>query len=368
MDPLSDFSKLQSGVPVFCEVAPKSAHEVSGIVKLALRHGVSLRTRGNGHALNGSSLPQPDELVVHTRELTEVTYQPDGTVSAGAGVILWPLDAQLRARGWTLPVINDGYAGPSVGGFVAAGGFGPGSRLAGGFWDNVAEITMVDGDGRIRRLPREDPLFPWVFGSMGQLGTIVDAKLDVRACAAAAPAKGAEPPAAKPPGEAGRLFWFTLFVPESNLDHALAELDSLELRRPDTFAFRNRYTYFIAHRRVVAPLVWPHPTPCYAVGSWGILNDTTPQGIEKVLAFDADFMQIALRNGYRRYVQSELPSGPALYERYFGSQVFSQFRALKQAHDPANVLNRGWVFALPNGDGLPSRDSDGAAPHLEPRQ
>jgi FAD/FMN-containing dehydrogenase len=273
--------------------------------------------------------------------------------------VLWALDAELRTKGRALPVINDGYAGPSVGGYLAAGGFGPGSSVAGGFWDNVAEITLVNGEGQVQRLLREAPLFPWLFGSMGQLGIIVEAKLDILAYTTAKVTGGSEPftmrgagvlshnrlsPSPMAPDEAGRLFWFTLFVPESNLDEARAQLDTLECRHTGTFAFRNRYVYFIAHRRLAAPLLWPHSTSYYAIGSWGILNDTTARGIENVLAFDADFMKIVFANGYRRYVQSELPSGPDLYERYFGPAVYNRFRALKQVQDPRNLLNRGWVF------------------------
>jgi FAD/FMN-containing dehydrogenase len=183
--PLFDFSRLRTGAQVFCGVTPTSAREVSSIVQLAGEHAVPLRTRGNGHALNGSSLPRHAELVVHTRGLTEALYHPDGSVSVGAGAVLWSVDAWLRTKGCSLPVLNDGYAGPSVGGYVAAGGFGPGSAIAGGFWDNVAEITMVDGEGRVQRIRREAPLFPWLFGSMGQLGIIVRAKLDIVARAAA---------------------------------------------------------------------------------------------------------------------------------------------------------------------------------------
>jgi len=358
--PLFDFSRLHSGSSVFCEVTPISANEVSGIVQIAGAHRVPLRTRGRGHALNGSSLPQKSELVVNTRELTGASHEPDGTVSVGAGMVLWDVDHWLRTEGCALPVLNDGYPGPSVGGFVAAGGFGPGSATAGGFWNNVAEVTIVKGDGRIEQLRRGTALFPWLFGSMGQLGIFVEAKLDIVDCADVPPLAGSGQrgvarevmPAAQQstfgpgiPDEAGRLFWFTLFVPEASLDHARVQLDSLEIRHPNTFALRNRYTYLITHREIVAPLIWPYSSPCNAVGSWGILNDVTAHGIEGMLAFDSDFTEIALANGYRRYVQSEVPHGPALYERYFGLEVYSHFRILKREHDPRNLFNRGWVFA-----------------------
>ncbi len=185
-DALFDFSRLHSGYPRFCEVSPIS------IVQLAGEHGIPLRTRGRGHALNGSSLPQKSELTVNTRNLTKASLQPDGTVAVGGGAVLWMVDEWLRTAGLSLPVVNDGYAGPSVGGFVAAGGFGPGSATAGGFWNNVSELTIVGGQGQIQRLGRDAPLFPWLFGAMGQLGIIVEAKLDTVARATALPVAGSE--------------------------------------------------------------------------------------------------------------------------------------------------------------------------------
>jgi FAD/FMN-containing dehydrogenase len=350
--PLSDFSKLNSSAADYCEVSPRSANEVSEIVQLAAQNGVLLRVRGHGHALNGSSLPQPSELVVQTRELTEVRFESNKTVSAGAGRVLWSVDAWLQPHGYSLPVLNEGYAGPSVGGYVAAGGFGLGSEVAGGFWDNVAEVTVINGEGRILRVSREAPLFPWLFGSMGQLGIIVEAKLDIVPRSAAAPLTNFHPINAANPNrlegvahdDAGRLFWFTLFVLESKLATARTQLDSLEARYCNTFAFRKRYTYFIPHRRVVAPLLWPYRSAFYFVGSWGILENVGSTYIQRVMDFDADFTSLALANGYRRYVQTEVPSGPALYKRYFGPKVYSLFNEWKRTQDPYNIINRRWVF------------------------
>ena len=62
------------------------------------------------------------------------------------------------------------------------------------------------------------------------------------------------------------------------------------------------------------------------------------------MEFEADFMKIVLSNGYRRYVQAELPCGPSLYETYFGPELYARFRTLKQVYDPDNLFNRGWIF------------------------
>ena len=349
-EPLTDFSRLHRSCEIFCEVQPASVEELCGIVRLAARHGIPVRTRGNGHALNGSSLPRTGELLVRMLSICHAHEPQDGAVWAGSGCVLWYLDAWLRSKGYALPVINAGYAGPTVGGFVAAGGFGRNSASVGGFWNNVAGVTLVDGAGDVEIVRRHDPLFPWLFGAMGQLGIVAEAKLDV---VTHDPTRGriAEPLGQKetaPTGpardEAGRLFWFTMFVPDAYLDEACRILDDLEKENLQTFHLRDRYTYRIAHHMVVAPLVWPEATSCYAVGSWGLLQDTSPDRMGRVLAFDADFMRAVHAKGYRRYVQSEVPSGPHIYARCFGNETYATFRGLKAARDPYELLNRGWVF------------------------
>jgi len=369
-EPISDFSRLHESSAHFCEVRPTSTEALSQIVRVAANHGIPIRTRGNGHTLNGSSLPQSHELMVRTLSLSHISDPSEGSVSVGAGCVIRDLQAWLRTRGYALPVLNAGRAGPTVGGYAAAGGFGPGSANAGGFWDNVSELTAVDGEGRVRVIARTDPLFPWLFGAMGQLGIITAAKLDIASESNSNSDSGAdsvthrrkyrapqyesafvqEPPAmlASSRDEAGKLFWFSLFVPASSVSEASMLLDDLERRHPNLFQLRDRYTYLIRHRNVVAPLIWPSPTSCYAVGTWGLLNDASPSRIDDVLAFDAEFMSIAIAKRYRRYVQSEAPSGPGFYRQYFGKTIYANFQARKAEVDPRQLLNRGWVFSYPH--------------------
>jgi FAD/FMN-containing dehydrogenase len=98
----------------------------------------------------------------------------------------------------------------------------------------------------------------------------------------------------------------------------------------------------------VAPLVHPEARAITATGAWGWLRDRSVAGTRKLLEFDADFMALAQsRPYYRRYVQSELPAGPEIYERCFGAQTYARFRQLKSALDPRGLLNRGTVFPAP---------------------
>lgn len=358
---LADFSRLKTGAPVYCELAPRTADAAARIVQKACRHGAALRTRAQGHSLNGASLPQASELLLSSRNLRQVRFEEPGTVTAGAGVVLWVLQYLLRRQGFELPVVNDGYPGPSVGGFLAAGGFGPRSSAHGGYWDNVAEVRLLDGDGQLRRVTADDPHFPWLFGSMGQLGVFVEVKLDILPVDPAAPqpyplglalaAPRLVSPEVPPEFAEGRdegLFWFTLFVPDEHLDAALADLAGLEREHGGALRFQERYRYPIRHRGRVAPLVYPQACPFTATGAWGWLSDSSPGGLDRLYEFDGEFMALAqCRPYYRRYVQSELASSPEVYERCLGAEIYGAFCRLKSELDPRGVLNRGTVFPAP---------------------
>ena len=330
---------------------------MAAILGQASRLGVAVRTRGQGHSLNGSSLPRDGELLLSMHNLRQVRFEAPGTVTVGAGAVLWVLQHVLRRRGFDLPVLNDGYPGPSVGGFVAAGGFGPRSGEHGAWWDNVSALLLVDGEGRRRRVAGGDALFPWLFGAMGQLGVVAEATLAIApldpaqpppypaGLAFTAPAlANPEVPPAYAAAESERLFWFTLFAPDAHLEQAVADLAALERRHAGALRFQERYRYPIRHRGRVAPLVYPEGVDITATGAWGWLGDASPQGEAQLREFDRDFMEVArARPWARRYVQSELASGPEAYASCFGAN-YQYFKKLKMESDPRHLLNRGSVF------------------------
>jgi len=356
---LADFSGFRLQETPCCQVAPRRAETVARIVGLAHERSIAVRTRAQAHSLNGSSLPTPAELLLSTRNVRHVSFEEPGSVTVGCGVVLWILQHILRRHGFDIPVLNDGYPGPSVGGYLAAGGFGPRSAAFGGFWDNVLEIRLVDGRGHLRRVAANDPLFPWLFGSMGQLGVVVDAKLAIIAMNAADPAAypggttlvAPRLVAPKVPPEyvtdgKERLFWFTLFTPDEHLDDAHHDLSALEARHRAVLRFQERYRYPILPRGRVAPLVYPYARSFTATGAWGWLTDSSPDGVAALHDFDRDFMALAAsKPHYRRYVQSELPSGPDTYRQCFGNEIYRALQRHKAETDPGSLLNRGSVFA-----------------------
>src|SRR5882672_1143534 len=362
-DPVKDFSGLESEATSFCQVAPRSTEGASDIMARAYERGVPIRTRAQGHSLNGSSLPHAGELSFSTENLRVIHFDDPGTVTVGCGVVLWILQHVLHRLEFDLPVLNDGYPGPSVGGFMASGGFGPRSSLFGGFWNNVIDIGLVDGLGNSHRVARNDPLFAWLFGSVGQLGIFVDAKLAI------VPREARTSPsyplgtrllapqlaAPKVPAEFvvdgdERLFWFTLFVPDECIDDAHRELRQLEQRHSEVLRFQERYRYPILSRDIIAPLVYPHARRITATGAWGWLTDSCVNRMTRLRDFDREFMEVAAsKPDYRRYVQSEMASGPEVYKRCFGPEVYGHFAKLKAKLDPKWLLNRGSVFVVPEG-------------------
>jgi FAD/FMN-containing dehydrogenase len=217
----------------------------------------------------------------------------------------------------------------------------------------VIELSLVDGRGELRRVAADDPLFPWLFGAMGQLGIVAEATLAVLGEAAYPAGKsGLVPRLAQqhvpleyaPQGDE-RLFWFTLFVPDEQVEQAHRELRALEGRHGKALRYAERYTYPIRHRGRVAPLVYPQARGFTATGAWGWLADASEGSIARLLDFDRDFMALAQsRPDYRRYIQSELTRGPEVYERCFGAATYAELGRLKAELDPKGLLNRGSVF------------------------
>ena len=352
---ITDFSGLRSSAEHYSVAVPRSAGELGALVRSAGERGLRLRIRGQGHSLNGASLPAADELLVDMRDLRTLRFAQPGSVTVGAGAVLWIVQAVLRDQGFDLPVLNDGYPGPTVGGYLAAGGFGPGSGTHGGFWDNVIELTLVDGRGELRNVKPSDALFPWLFGAMGQLGIVAEARLAVSSLNTADYPLGKtgilrrlaqqHVPLALAPKDDERLFWFTLFVPDDEVGEVHRELRALESRHAQALRYAERYTYAIRHRGRVAPLVYPQGRNFTATGAWGWLADSSEGSVARLTDFDHDFMALALsRPGWRRYVQSELARGPEVYERCFGHTLYSELGRLKAELDPKGLFNRGSVF------------------------
>jgi FAD/FMN-containing dehydrogenase len=339
-------------------VAPATADDVVRIVRAAIATKTPVRIRGGAHSANHSTFPNRGELLVSTARLTDVVLDSPSTVSAGGGVPVVALSKKLADYGVMLPVVNDGWSGPTVGGYISAGGMGAGSARHGGFWANVASVTIVTFRAETITLERSHPDFLWLFGSMGQLGIIVSARLDVVPQPdkpgvaykpgerfALAPQKldsvGAIP-VARGPEMQENLRWFTLLVEEGRLEKARADLERLQAAHASRLRFRNVYEYHFAARGKNPPLFFGRKGAFVGIGVWAELDG----GKDRIALaeLERDFSKMVVDHDYRRYIQSEVTRGPPELKRYFGPALYEHFRSTKRRYDPHGLLNPGAVF------------------------
>jgi len=344
-NPISDYGGIDWSVPSFTEIHPKNQEEVCEILEIAKTHKIPLRIRGNGHSMNGSSLPTEGELLVKSTSLDSYRFDEPGSITVGAGVSLWDLNQFLLQYGSGLYIYNDGGgAASTLGGYISAGGIGSNPIRRCGFWETVLEIVLASPGGKITRCKKGDELFPWIFGSMGQFGIIVEAKIEI---IDRFPIKYNYPQ-----GEVGKitpsellwepLFWFTLFSPLEKEKEAIQELSNLEKKCSSFLTLKEKYRYVFNFLTFTPQLVYPHPERFVANGMWGELKGTDRKAI---LQIEKQFHNLVLSRPYfRRYIQTEVVSPEMNYEQYFGAKIYQQFLALKMEFDPLMLIDRGLIF------------------------
>lgn len=346
--PITDYSGNYQSCPFFEEIYPTSIEEVSKIVRTASLHRIPIRIRGNGHSLNGSSLPKERELLIRSERLNYFQFLPGNQCTVGGGVALWDLHEMLETRGYALLMMNGGFVAPTIAGFISAGGLGNNTALLGGFWETVLEITLVTGQGEVLKVNREDPLFPWVFGSMGQLGIIVEVKMRIIDTSATSTSNSFSEgfiPRSIPPNE--KYCWFTLFLPLEKEQLAKKQLGDFAAKWKQFWIPKDDYCYVIAYRHFNPPLLFPHQGPFLGMGIWGQPKGNNDLFDDELIdKMDADFHEIVLSEAcFRRYIQTEMVPRKLDYQRYFGREIYAHFFALKRKLDPHMLFNRETIFS-----------------------
>lgn len=129
--------------------APFDTAETAEVLRAAAAAGQTVRARGNGTKLDwGPGGFEPD-LVVDTRQITELTHTAgDLVVRVGAGIGVSELQQQLAQGGQRLSVAPP-VAGSSVGGMVATALSGPPRHRYGPVRDLIIGMTVARADGRL---------------------------------------------------------------------------------------------------------------------------------------------------------------------------------------------------------------------------
>ncbi|MBV9688682.1 MAG: FAD-binding protein [Ktedonobacteraceae bacterium] len=171
-----DFGRYVHRLPL-AVLKPAAFDDVVRVVQFARQHGLKVAPRGQGHSTHGQAQVEAG-IIVDTTSLNTIHALHADRVDVEAGA-LW--STVLRAtleQGLTPPVLPD-YLDLSIGGTLAVGGVGGTSYRYGAIVDNVLELQVVTGEGKLETCsPNHQPeLFAAVLAGLGQCGILVKATL-----------------------------------------------------------------------------------------------------------------------------------------------------------------------------------------------
>lgn len=184
-DQLAVASKDESTLPGVIPLAVvwvKSADEISRIVKFCYEQNIPITTRGAGSALEGSTIPLVNGIVLDVSRMTEIIelWTDDLQVKVQPGIIYDNLNNYLKNDGLFFPPSPGGSGDiATVGGMVSTNASGIYSVKYGGTKEYILELEIVTGTGEImkvgnRALKRSSGynLVELITGSEGTLAVI----------------------------------------------------------------------------------------------------------------------------------------------------------------------------------------------------
>ena len=129
-------------------VTPRSRADVTRVVQICLRHGVSITARGGGTSQAGQAIGAGISLDF-SRYMTRVLDLdiPNATVTVEPGIVLDELNAQLQPHGLQLPLDLSTANRATIGGMIANNSAGTRSVIYGKTIDYVESLEVVLADG-----------------------------------------------------------------------------------------------------------------------------------------------------------------------------------------------------------------------------
>ena len=175
----TDFGGVVGHLPQ-AVLEPGSVDDVVRVIGCARRERIGVAARGAGHSTFGQS--QADGgVVIDMRTLARVHDVTGTTADVDAGITWRALLQRTLADGLAPPTLAD-YQDLSVGGTLGVGGIGAAGFRHGAQVDNVVELEVVTGAGKLVRCSRAraPQLFDAVLAGRGQCGVITRAVVGLR--------------------------------------------------------------------------------------------------------------------------------------------------------------------------------------------
>ena len=176
-----DSGRIVARMPL-AVAAPRSARDVLEIVRWANRTGSSVALRGKGHTQAGQSLTSGG-IQIDMQGVDAIGPVDEGrqTLRVQAGATWREVVGYVGPSGW-MPVVLTNNLDTTVGGTLATGGVGQSSHLYGTQANNVDELEVVTGDGRLLRCSATENacLFDATRAGLGQFSVITEARIRIR--------------------------------------------------------------------------------------------------------------------------------------------------------------------------------------------
>ena len=168
------------GVQPACACAPESEEQAAAMIRFAAAHRIPLVPCGNGTSQGRCAPPPPGFLALSTKRLNKLIHHEPGDMVATvqSGMSFFEFEHALREHSQWLP-LDAGYS--TIGGSIVTNAHGPRALGFGTLRDMVLGMTVINGDGVIRKCGGKvvknvtgyalDKLY---IGSFGTLGLITE--------------------------------------------------------------------------------------------------------------------------------------------------------------------------------------------------
>lgn len=152
---------------------PRAAEEVADAITAAARDGLPVKAAGAGHSFTGIAAAPGVQLDLSGMQGVLGVDTARGQVRLAAGTRLRQVPQLLKDFDLAMENLGD-IDVQSVAGATSTGTHGTGARF-GGLATQIAALTLVDGQGRLREIsPRHGELFPAARLGLGALGVITE--------------------------------------------------------------------------------------------------------------------------------------------------------------------------------------------------
>ena len=171
-----DFGHIVHRQPI-AVLKPGSIKDIIRIIQFARTYKIKIAARGQGHSTYGQSQVEAG-VIINMSTLNKIHSISADRAIVEAGVVWSQLLQQTLRQGLTPPVLTD-YIELSIGGTLAVGGIGGATHRYGVQVDNVWELQVVTGEGKLETCSKihNRDLFEAVLAGLGQCGIIVQATI-----------------------------------------------------------------------------------------------------------------------------------------------------------------------------------------------